>query len=875
MNALPTLPILPVSRTAWWSQEPAQLLAQQGVAVSPLGVAQGLSASQAATRLSQVGPNAWVAVSDTTLGRLMAKQLSSPLVLILVVGGAISLFVGEWMDALTILAIILISAGLGVAQEWRASRAVAALRERLALTCRVLRDGQLQSMPVQALVPGDVIDLSAGNLIPADGALLEARDFLVAESSLTGESFPVEKRPGTVPDRAALNERTNAVFQGSSVRSGTARVLVMNTGATTVMADLALRLTSTVAESDFSRGVRHFGEMLMRVMLVVVVLVLVANQWLGRPAMDSLLFAMALAVGLSPELLPVIVSVSLARGARDLASLGVWVKRLEAIEDLGGMDVLCTDKTGTLTTGVMTVEQALDALGQPCEQVLRLGYLNAAFETGIENPLDAALVSEGQTRQWHTAGWSKLDEIPYDFVRRRLTLVLAHDGCARQEVWITKGAFGNVLAVCTHVQEPMAGERRPLDEGLRAQLQNLAAEQGRRGLRVLAVATRERDVMASAAQSPATRTVADEKDMVFEGLLCFSDPAKPDAAHALALLAERGIQVKMVTGDNRHVAAHVAMAVGLDAQSILTGEQLSQMPEETLWNRVETTALFVEVDPSQKERIVRALQRTGHAVGYLGDGINDAPALHAADVGLSVEGAVDIARESADVVLLRPDLQVLRRGVEDGRRTFANTLKYIQITTSANFGNMVSMALATPLLPFLPLTATQILLNNFLSDLPSMAISSDRVDDHVLSAAQRWNVGRVRRFMVLFGLLSSVFDVLTFYLLVRVFGAGATLFHSAWFVVSVLTELAVVLVLRTRKPVWKSPPSRLLGVANVCVAIGVVLLPEAGALAAWLGLQPLPWPVMGSVMAILVAYIAATEAVKLWWVKDSPSPLQA
>ncbi|NBU87841.1 MAG: HAD family hydrolase [Betaproteobacteria bacterium] len=764
MNALPTLPILPVSPTAWWSQEPAQLLAQQGVAVSPLGVAQGLSASQAATRLSQVGPNAWVAVSDTTLGRLMAKQLSSPLVLILVVGGAISLFVGEWMDALTILAIILISAGLGVAQEWRASRAVAALRERLALTCRVLRDGQLQSMPVQALVPGDVIDLSAGNLIPADGALLEARDFLVAESSLTGESFPVEKRPGTVPDRAALNERTNAVFQGSSVRSGTARVLVMNTGATTVMADLALRLTSTVAESDFSRGVRHFGEMLMRVMLVVVVLVLVANQWQGRPAMDSLLFAMALAVGLSPELLPVIVSVSLARGARDLASLGVWVKRLEAIEDLGGMDVLCTDKTGTLTTGVMTVEQALDALGQPCEQVLRLGYLNAAFETGIENPLDAALVSEGQTRQWHTAGWS---------------------------------------------------------------------------------------------------------------LLCFSDPAKPDAAHALALLAERGIQVKMVTGDNRHVAAHVALAVGLDAQSILTGEQLSQMPEETLWHRVETTALFVEVDPSQKERIVRALQRTGHAVGYLGDGINDAPALHAADVGLSVEGAVDIARESADVVLLRPDLQVLRRGVEDGRRTFANTLKYIQITTSANFGNMVSMALATPLLPFLPLTATQILLNNFLSDLPSMAISSDRVDDHVLSAAQRWNVRRVRRFMVLFGLLSSVFDVLTFYLLVRVFGAGATLFHSAWFVVSVLTELAVVLVLRTRKPVWKSSPSRLLGVATVCVAIGVVLLPEAGALAAWLGLQPLPWPVMGSVMAILVAYIAATEAVKLWWVKDSPSPLQA
>lgn len=837
--------------------------------------AQGLSATQGAQRLSQVGPNAWQTLDHTSAEQLLWKQLSSPLVLILVVGGAISLFVGQWMDALTILAIILISAGLGFWQEWRASRAVDALRHRLALTCRVLREGQVSTVRVQDLVPGDVVELNAGNLIPADGVVLQARDFLVSESSLTGEAFPVEKQPGVVASQAALRDRTNAVFQGSSVRSGTARVLLMRTGSTTVMAELAQRLNASPPLSDFSRGVRQFGEMLLRVMLVVVILVLVANQWLGRPTMDSLMFAMALAVGLSPELLPVIVTVSLARGARKLAALGVWVKRLEAIEDLGSMDILCTDKTGTLTTGVMTVQQALNGAGQASESVRRLGFLNAAFETGIENPLDAALVAHGQAQGWTTHGWSKLDEIPYDFVRRRLTLVLQQDDRPEQEVWITKGAFDNVLAVCTHLGVQDGQVPVPLNDALRADLHHLAAEQGQQGLRVLAVATREcaRDLQSTLC--PTSRTVADEHHMVFQGLLCFSDPPKPDAAHALSLLAQRGIQVKMVTGDNRHVAVHVARAVGLQDKAMLTGEQIARIPGDSLWHHVEATTLFVEVDPAQKERVVRALQHTGHVVGYLGDGINDAPALHAADVGLSVEGAVDIARESADVVLMKSDLQVLRRGVEDGRRTFANTLKYIQITTSANFGNMVSMALATPWLPFLPLTATQILLNNFLSDLPSMTLSSDRVDDQVISDAQRWDVQAVRRYMVTFGLLSSIFDALTFYMLLWWFDANEVLFHSAWFVVSVLTELAVVLVLRTRCPAWQSRPSAALLVCTLAVGLCVVWLPQTGILASWLGLQPLPGPVWWSLCAVLLSYMAVTEGVKQWWVKHTVRPMQA
>ena len=860
---------------AWWSVDAHTLLAEHQVPMSSSAQVQGLSGTQVAQRLSQVGPNAWNTLTHTRAWPLLWKQLSSPLVLILVVGGAISLFVGQWMDALTILAIILISAGLGFWQEWRASRAVDALRQRLALTCRVLRDGQGRTVQVHDLVPGDVVELNAGHLIPADGVVLQARDFLVSESSLTGEAFPVEKQPGVVAAQAALRDRSNAVFQGSSVRSGTARVLLMRTGSTTVMAELARRLNATAPLSDFSRGVRHFGEMLLRVMLVVVILVLVANQWLGRPAMDSLMFAMALAVGLSPELLPVIVTVSLARGARNLAGMGVWVKRLEAIEDLGSMDILCTDKTGTLTTGVMTVQQALNAVGQPSQAVRRLGFLNAAFETGIENPLDSALIADGQAQSWTTQGWSKLDEIPYDFVRRRLTLVLRHDDHPDQEIWVTKGAFDNVLAVCTHLLVHEGQPHVPLSDSWRADLRLLAAEQGRLGLRVLAVATREVPQSPEVNAWTTSRSVADEHDMVFQGLLCFGDPPKPDAAHALALLAQRGIQVKMVTGDSRHVALHVARAVGLEDTAMLTGEQIANIPGDSLWQHVEATTLFVEVDPAQKERIVRALQRTGHAVGYLGDGINDAPALHAADVGLSVEGAVDIARESADVVLMKSDLQVLRRGVEDGRRTFANTLKYIQITTSANFGNMVSMALATPWLPFLPLTATQILLNNFLSDLPSMTLSSDRVDDSVLCIAQRWDVRAVQRFMVTFGLLSSVFDALTFYLLLSWFHASEVLFHSAWFVVSVLTELAVVLVLRTRRPAWRSRPSAALGVCTLVVGLCVVLLPHTAPLASWLGLQPLPSTLWWSLGAVLLTYMAATEGVKQWWVKHTVRPMQA
>jgi P-type Mg2+ transporter len=842
----PTTPVAGDSDSdAWWSRDAATLYAR--LDSSP----QGLAAGRAAQRLSRFGPNTVADNADTSAARLLWRQLSSPLVLILVLASVLSLLLRDWVDAATILAIIAGSALLGFGQEMRASNAVARLRQRLALNARVRRNGAVTTVPARDLVPGDVIELAAGNLVPADGLVIEARDCLVNQASLTGESFPVEKRAGVVPAAATLAERTNCVHLGSSVRSGSAVVLLVRTGRSTVLADVAARISAPEEETEFERGVRRFGELLLRVMLGVVVAVLTANALLGRPAIESMLFAVALAVGLSPELLPAIVSVSLARGASRLAAIGVLVRRLDAIEDLGGIDILCTDKTGTLTMGTMGLAAALNGQGQASDEVLRLAHLNAAFETGIHNPIDNAIVEAGTQAGLTTAGWTKVDEIPYDFSRRRLTIVAASHADPAQHLIITKGAVAQVLARCT------------LEDTQRAALEGLARAQGELGVRVLALAIRH-------GNAQARYTVDDESALAFAGFLCFSDPPKPDAAQAVRTLAHQGVRIKMITGDNRHVAAHLAAQVGLDAQALLTGEQIAVLRDEALWHLAERTDCFVEVDPAQKERIVRALQRTGHAVGYLGDGINDAPALHAADVGISVDQAVDVARASADIVLLRPDLGALERGIGEGRRTFANTLKYIQITTSANFGNMISMALATPLLPFLPLTATQILLNNFLSDLPSMAISTDRVDAEHLQQAQLWNLAEVRRFMIVFGLVSSVFDLLTFALLLTVFDAGPALFRSGWFVVSLLTELAVVLVLRTRAAAWCSRPSALLAGTTLAVAVLALALPYLAAPAALFGFVPMPPALAAALIGIVAAYVIATEAAKRWFWRTRP-----
>jgi Mg2+-importing ATPase len=840
--------------SAYWCQDAASLAAALGSG------ANGLSSVQAAARLAQIGPNTVEDAVRLSAFRLFLRQFESPLVLILAFAAVISLTLHQWVDAAIILAIVAGSSVLSFIQEYRASTAVEELKHRLALTCRVIREGIEKTVPVSTIVPGDIMLLSAGNLIPADGLVIETQDFLVSEAGMTGESFPVEKRPGIIPSAVPIAARTNAIFLGASVRSGTAKALAVRTGRRTEFGAIAARLRARPPETDFERGVRRFGYMLIRVMVVIVLFVLTANMLLGRPVIESLLFAAALAVGLSPELLPAIISVTLSSGARAMSKRGVIVRRLDAIENLGSMDILCTDKTGTLTEGTIVLNEALDPGNRASNNVRRLAFLNAAFETGIENPLDTAIVAAGTSTGLTTHGYTKVDEIPYDFLRRRLTIVVAEDNDQPEHLIVTKGAFSNVLSICSSLELDDADV--PLDARRRADLEAVFRNRGAEGFRVLALATRR-----LSAKRHYTRE--DEQEMTFRGFLVFSDPPKADVQRTLSDLNQLGIRIKVISGDNRYVTAHLATAVGLNSKAMLTGEELATLKEEALWHLAPRTDLFVEVDPQQKERIVRALQRTGHVVGYLGDGINDAPALHAADVGISVQEAVDVARQSADIILLRRDLDVLRSGVEDGRRTFANTLKYISITTSANFGNMISMALATPLLPFLPLVAKQILLNNFLSDVPSIAISSDNVDPERISSPQRWNIKEIQRFMIVFGLISSVFDLLTFTMLLLVFRADEATFQTSWFLISLLTELAVVLVLRTHRPAIHSSPSLLLLWSTLAVAVATFTIPFLGPLSSVFGFVPLSAPLIATVIVVVVGYAAATEGAKAWFFRSA------
>ncbi len=813
----------------------------------------GLTTLQVEERLAQIGSNSIEDTARVSTIRLLLRQFESPLVLILVFAAMVSMLLQQWVDAAIVVVIVLGSSLLGFYQENRASQAVEALKRRLALTCRVVRDGIEQMVPVSSVVPGDIVLLSAGNLIPTDGLVLDAADFLVSEAAMTGESFPVEKRPGKVGADVPISARTNAVFLGASVRSGTARVLAVRTGRQSEFGAVAARLRGSPGETDFAGGVRRFGYLLIRVMVLIILFVLTVNLLLDRPVAESLLFAVALAVGLSPELLPAIITVTLSAGAKTMSERGVIVRRLEAIENLGSMDIFCTDKTGTLTEGTVVLHDTVDADGRHSDEVLQFAFLNASFETGIENPIDAAIIAKGEGTNLAISGYSKIDEIPYDFTRRLLTIVVESPDDSSQRLIVTKGAFDNVLAACTSVSR--SGATIPLDDDLREDLAGFPKTRGAEGYRVLAIATREAGVKAD-------YTRDDEAGMTLRGFLVFEDPPKAEARKTIEDLAALGIRIKVISGDNRFVTAHVAQVVGLNPAGILTGDEIGRLNDEALWNLAARTDLFVEVDPQQKERIIRALQRTGHSVGYLGDGINDAPALHVADVGISVEQAVDVARESADIILLNRDLDVLCSGIEEGRRTFANTLKYIAITTSANFGNMVSMALATPLLPYLPLSAKQILLNNFLSDMPSIAISSDNADPEQIATPQRWSIHDIQRFMVVFGLISSCFDMLTFATLLFVFHASEATFQTSWFMISLLTELGVVLVLRTRKPAWRSKPSSLLLWSTIVVAGATLTIPYLGTLAGVFDFVPLSTTQMGAAILIIAAYLAATEVAK-------------
>ncbi len=811
---------------------------------------EGLTPDEAAKRLAAYGPNALKAQGSRGLVATFFGQLRNPLAWLLVFAVVVSSFAREWTDAAVVAVILLASAALSTAQEHRASKAVEALRSRVALRARVLRGGVEVTVDAQDVVPGDVLLLSPGALVPADALVIDAKDFEVSEAVLTGETFPVEKSVVPTARDASLAERRNVIYQGTSVRSGAGRAVIARTGRSTEYGKIADSLALRPPETDFEHGIRRFGYLLTRIMLVLVMFTFASTVLANKPPIDSLLFAIALAVGLAPEMLPAVIAINLSHGARAMAELGVIVRRLPAIENFGAMEVLCTDKTGTLTEGAVGLDRALDPKGEESPRVLSLAALNARLQTGIENPLDSAIVAGAASREVAVDTAQKLDEIAYDFARKRLSVVV-RDASAGAVI-VTKGALNNVLSACLSVREGDAVVT--LDAAHRAELEDRARALGTEGLRVLGVATRAVDVRPSYARD-------DEQAMVFEGFVTFLDPPKESAAATLASLAALGVRVKVVTGDSRDVALHIAKKLGMEVEGVLTGSELLATREDALLNLAPRTTIFAEVDPNQKERIIRALRKSGLVVGYMGDGINDAPALHAADVGISVEGAVDVAREAADFVLLRRDLGVLRDGIAAGRTTFANTMKYIFTTESANFGNMLSMAAAAAFLPFLPLTASQVLLNNFLSDVPAMAIGSDTVDRDQLERPRRWDVRELRNFMLAFGLVSSAFDLVTFGALLWIVRGPAETFRTGWFLESLLTEVTVAMVIRTRGRFYRSRPSNLLLGSSIAVAVGSLILLYTP-LARPFGLVALPLSTLGLLIGITALYATTVELVK-------------
>jgi Mg2+-importing ATPase len=829
-----------MSADPFWSPSAEELLNELGS--SP----RGLDSAVAADRLERIGPNVLRRTAGAGVLALLLRQFTTPIVLILLGAAVLAFLVQDPVDGAIILGIVGISGLLGAWQEHGATDAVERLLELVEQRTQVVRDGEPRMLPVDDLVPGDIVLLEAGSGVPADARILQSRDLFVNEAPLTGETFPVEKQPAELPADTPLARRTNSLFMGTNVVSGTARALIVRTGAHTEFGAISERLRLRPPETEFEHGLRRFGYFLGEVTILLSVAIFGLNVALARPVFDSFLFALALAVGLTPQLLPAIVSVNLARGARRMAAQRVIVKRLAAIENFGSMNVLCADKTGTLTSGEVRVHAMLDVDARPSEAVRRFAYLNSSLHTGFRNPIDEAVT--GSPDPPDVTGWGKLDEIPYDFVRRRLSVVAARNG----QVWlITKGAFDHVLEVCTTAADGAGGEvpLREREVSLRETYVQLSAQ----GFRTLGLAIRPLE------RSTVSRE--DEAGMRFVGFLVLDDPPKPGIAQTLAELQGLGITLKVITGDNRLVAEQVGQRVGMERPVVLSGRELRDIPDEALPVRASAVDIFAEIEPSQKERIVRALRRAGHVVGFMGDGINDASALHSADVGISVKEAVDVARSAADIVLLESDLAVLADGVRAGRTTFANTIKYVFMATSANFGNMFSMAGASLFLPFLPLLPRQILLTNLLTDLPEMTIATDRVDEDWISRPRRWDVGFIKRFMLVFGLISSVFDYLTFGVLLLVLRASPELFRTGWFVESVVSASMIVLVIRTRGSFVKHRPSWPLLLATLTVVALTVSIPYSplGALFQFVPLPPLFLAVLGG---IVVMYVASAEIAK-------------
>jgi len=798
----------------------------------------GLSEAEVSKRISQFGENVIVAEKRRNSLLELLRHFKSPLILILIIATIISFSLGETINASIILFIILSSVGIDYYQERDARNAAERLKESVKNKATVIRNAKEKEIFHEKLVPGDIILLSAGKIVPADARILFAKDFFVNQSSLTGESFPCEKNNISVSeDKTNLIDLTNICFMGSSVISGTAKAIVVRTGSQTEFGKIAEKLTAPEEETEFSKGIRKFGYLIMRVIVILVLFIFLVNAVLKRDLFESFMFSLAVAVGLTPELLPMIMAVTMSKGSTHMARKGVIIKRLSAIPDFGSMEVLCADKTGTITEDIIHLVKYVDKDGNDSDSLLLLAYLNSFYQTGIKNPLDAAVLS---FRKVDISGYTKKDEIPFDFTRRRMSVVVTFEN---KNILICKGAPEEIFKVCLITDEDKIIAEK--------EYETLSMD----GFRVLAVATKETGV-------DEIFTKEDESDMTLQGFIAFLDPPKGDAGKVIDALKKIGVEIKIITGDNHLVTQKVCKQIGLPIKGILQGHEMATLSYEALRQRVKDTTIFTRFSPEQKNRVILALKAYQWTVGYMGDGINDAPSLKTADIGISVKGATDVTKDAADIILTKKDLMVLKEGILEGRKTFGNTMKYILMGLSSNFGNMFSVAAATVFLPFLPMLPVQILINNFLYDTSQITLPTDNVDKSYTEKPQRWNLKMIYTYMIVFGLASSVFDLITFYLLYRFFNVSQAQFRTGWFMESLATQVLVVFIIRSwHIPFFQSKPSLQLFISvMLCLIVGWLLpfLPFAKLA----GFETLPHLVIIYITGIVIIYLFTAEVLK-------------
>ncbi len=807
---------------------------------------EGLTSDEVQNRLVLYGSNLLKPKKRMSWFTLLMSQFKSPIILILLFATGLSFFLHDRVDAFIILLIVFASGLLGFWQEYGASNAVEKLLSIVQIKVTVMRDGIAREVPLEQIVPGDIVVLNAGDIIPGDGLVLESKDLFVDEAMLTGETFPVEKMTTVLPPETLLGQRNNSVWMGTHVVSGTATELIVHTGKETEFGKVSERLKLRPQETEFEHGIRRFGYFLMEVTLLLVVGIFAINVYLGRHILDSFLFSLALAVGLTPQLLPAIISINLSHGAKRMAKNKVIVKRLSSIENFGSMNVICSDKTGTLTEGIVQLQSALDVDANVSEKVLLQAYINSFYETGFTNPIDVAIRNY---KKFDLSDYIKKDEIPYDFIRKRLSILVSHSD---SNLMVTKGALQDVLEICSLVEVRngvVTDKAQYLD-----QIRKHYEEFSNKGFRTLGVAYKDVGTVRHINKE-------DESGMIFLGFLILSDPPKPNIIEIISGLKNLGVSLKIITGDNHLVAANISQQMGLKNTKIMTGSDLEHLSDSALMKKVGGVEVFAEIEPNQKERIILALKKAGNVVGYMGDGINDASALHAADVGISVDSAVDVAKDAADIVLLEKGLDVLVQGVREGRITFANTLKYVFMATSANFGNMFSMAGVSLFIQFLPLLPKQILLTNLLTDFPEMTIATDNVDNELVNYPRRWDIKAIRKFMITFGIVSSVFDYLTFGLLLLILHATQVQFRTGWFVESVISASMIVLVIRSRKSFFRSKPGNYLLITTLLILVLTLIIPYTS-FAVIFGFSPLPVHFLLLIGLIVLCYIFTAEIVK-------------